>query len=273
MATEARIKLKGDITAEDIPALREQFRLLKDVTRPIIDCTELSRVCPEFYPFLLGVVRVITPAIAPVIIDIPAPIYEALGRLRAHRLFEIDTSHLNPSLVEQFEQDTSPQLSPEGIKFICCSKGRGFCRITIKLTGDEVTSGTLAFALMPADSLLPPEEIYSRITIVKSSLTAFTEDARQFLHELGRKMGNKLDYGTHPEPIPISRDAIRLSPAAPNNDPPKPTTMTKREAGRRGGEVTAQRYGPQFYEEIGRKGGQKTKKLIEDGKKVEATES
>ena len=44
--------------------------------------------------------------------------------------------------------------------------------------------------------------------------------------------------------------------------------MTVREAGRKGGEVTAQRHGPQFYEEIGRKGGQKVKQLIEQGKRA-----
>jgi uncharacterized protein len=43
--------------------------------------------------------------------------------------------------------------------------------------------------------------------------------------------------------------------------------MSVREAGRKGGEVTAQRHGPQFYEEIGRKGGQKVKQLIEQGKR------
>jgi general stress protein YciG len=45
--------------------------------------------------------------------------------------------------------------------------------------------------------------------------------------------------------------------------------MTVREAGRKGGEVTAKRHGPQFYEEIGRKGGQKVKRLIEQGKRAE----
>jgi len=48
--------------------------------------------------------------------------------------------------------------------------------------------------------------------------------------------------------------------------------MTVREAGRKGGEkggeTTAQRYGHEFYEEIGHKGGQKVKKLIEEGKKA-----
>ena len=48
----------------------------------------------------------------------------------------------------------------------------------------------------------------------------------------------------------------------------KQGSMSVREAGRKGGEVTAQRHGPQFYEEIGRKGGQKVKELIEQGKRA-----
>lgn len=44
--------------------------------------------------------------------------------------------------------------------------------------------------------------------------------------------------------------------------------MTVREAGRKGGEVTSERHGPRFYEEIGRKGGQKVKRLIEMGKRA-----
>lgn len=44
--------------------------------------------------------------------------------------------------------------------------------------------------------------------------------------------------------------------------------MTVREAGRKGGEVTAKRHGPQFYEEIGRKGGQTVRRLIEQGKRA-----
>jgi len=43
--------------------------------------------------------------------------------------------------------------------------------------------------------------------------------------------------------------------------------MTVSEAGRKGGETTSKRYGPEFYEEIGKKGGQKVKRLIEEGKK------
>jgi len=45
--------------------------------------------------------------------------------------------------------------------------------------------------------------------------------------------------------------------------------MSVRDAGRKGGEVTAQRHGPQFYQEIGKKGGQKVKELIEQGKRSE----
>ena len=44
--------------------------------------------------------------------------------------------------------------------------------------------------------------------------------------------------------------------------------MTVREAGRKGGETTKKRYGPRFYEEIGKKGGQKVKRMIEDSKRI-----
>lgn len=44
--------------------------------------------------------------------------------------------------------------------------------------------------------------------------------------------------------------------------------MTVREAGRKGGETTKRRYGPRFYEEIGKKGGQKVKRMIEESKKA-----
>lgn len=45
--------------------------------------------------------------------------------------------------------------------------------------------------------------------------------------------------------------------------------MTVEEAGRRGGEKTAKTHGPEFYSEIGHKGGQKVKRLIEEGKQYE----
>ena len=46
----------------------------------------------------------------------------------------------------------------------------------------------------------------------------------------------------------------------------KKAEMTVREAGHKGGSTTKQRYGEGFYEEIGRKGGQKVRELIERGK-------
>jgi general stress protein YciG len=42
--------------------------------------------------------------------------------------------------------------------------------------------------------------------------------------------------------------------------------ISVREAGRRGGNMTKKRHGPEFYEKIGQKGGQKVKELIERGK-------
>ena len=44
----------------------------------------------------------------------------------------------------------------------------------------------------------------------------------------------------------------------------------KKKGGKKGGEATRDRYGPAFYEEIGQKGGQKVKQLIEEGKKAAA---
>jgi len=46
--------------------------------------------------------------------------------------------------------------------------------------------------------------------------------------------------------------------------------MTVGEAGRKGGKSTLKKYGPKFYETIGKKGGQKVKKLIEQGKRAGA---
>jgi len=45
--------------------------------------------------------------------------------------------------------------------------------------------------------------------------------------------------------------------------------LTVEEAGRMGGEKTAETHGPEFYSEIGHKGGQKVRKLIQEGKKYE----
>ncbi len=45
--------------------------------------------------------------------------------------------------------------------------------------------------------------------------------------------------------------------------------MTVEEAGRKGGETVKKKYGHEFYEEIGHKGGQKVAELIERGKENE----
>lgn len=42
--------------------------------------------------------------------------------------------------------------------------------------------------------------------------------------------------------------------------------MTVEEAGRKGGEKTAETHGPEFYSEIGSKGGQRVRRLIQEGK-------
>ncbi|HEX2999016.1 MAG TPA: Em GEA1 (EM1) [Armatimonadota bacterium] len=49
--------------------------------------------------------------------------------------------------------------------------------------------------------------------------------------------------------------------------------MSVRDAGRKGGETTAERYGHGFYEEIGKKGGERggprVRELTQKGKKTE----
>ena len=40
--------------------------------------------------------------------------------------------------------------------------------------------------------------------------------------------------------------------------------MTVREAGKKGGDIVKSRYGPQFYAEIGRKGGQHNKRSVDE---------
>ena len=45
--------------------------------------------------------------------------------------------------------------------------------------------------------------------------------------------------------------------------------MTVEEAGRLGGEKTSETHGPEFYSEIGSKGGQKVRKLVKEGKEHE----
>lgn len=41
--------------------------------------------------------------------------------------------------------------------------------------------------------------------------------------------------------------------------------------GKKGGQTTSDKYGAPFYEGIGHKGGQKVKQLIEEGKKANAS--
>jgi general stress protein YciG len=45
--------------------------------------------------------------------------------------------------------------------------------------------------------------------------------------------------------------------------------LSVEEAGRLGGEKTSETHGEEFYSEIGHKGGQKVKRLIEEGKEYE----
>ncbi len=45
--------------------------------------------------------------------------------------------------------------------------------------------------------------------------------------------------------------------------------MTVQEAGRLGGEKTSQTHGREFYSEIGSKGGQRVRRLIQEGKEHE----
>jgi uncharacterized protein len=52
---------------------------------------------------------------------------------------------------------------------------------------------------------------------------------------------------------------------------PEQLSMSVNEAGRLGGEKTAQTHGREFYEEIGHKGGQRVRELVEEGKHAEDT--
>ncbi len=44
--------------------------------------------------------------------------------------------------------------------------------------------------------------------------------------------------------------------------------ITTQEAGRRGGTATSRKYGKEFYQSIGKKGGQTVRKLIEEGRRA-----
>ncbi len=57
-------------------------------------------------------------------------------------------------------------------------------------------------------------------------------------------------------------DAMKADDAGANtpSSAPKRSHMTRQKAGQRGGLTTAKRHGKEFYEKIGRKGGQSRKK-------------
>ncbi|MDC3958647.1 KGG domain-containing protein [Polyangium jinanense] len=61
--------------------------------------------------------------------------------------------------------------------------------------------------------------------------------------------------------------------AEQRKDEPGKGQMTVEEAGRKGGHIggehTRDKYGPEFYSEIGHKGGQRVRELIEEGKQSE----
>lgn len=60
-------------------------------------------------------------------------------------------------------------------------------------------------------------------------------------------------------------DAMQNETGMRQPSAPKRSHMTRQKAGQRGGLTTAKRHGKEFYEKIGRKGGQSRKKKERDG--------
>lgn len=64
--------------------------------------------------------------------------------------------------------------------------------------------------------------------------------------------------------------AERRNPNLPESRQGGRGGMTVQEAGRKGGETVLQERGPGFFSQIGRKGGQKVRELINAGKRGES---
>ena len=97
-----------------------------------------------------------------------------------------------------------------------------------------------------------------------------TKYGPQFYAEIGRKGGESTKRRHGSQFYGIDRPQGRSAPKAHGHREPVRMTqaknardkqggeMTVREAGKRGGDAVRAKYGPTFYEEIGRKGGKST---------------